>query len=360
MSPDNSQRCLGHLKDVTFMPHDLPSRADMLLEEVSKKLQTSFLGLCLWVSAKQPDLYAASGLANYLEEFKSLPVENRRRLVEYPPFRIWHRQTIYSLESATEMKEKLADLKRIMWQFQRGSGHALLETGCGRVEVLRYDADPLIAQAAQAYYRFPDEARRKEFDEEVAYPFSLFVEMLKVALERIRRTWFEAYRDFFKFVKIVVDMIDAVPTSYSSQEHTGVIFVSTDASSLIELEEYLIHEFGHQVLDNLMELDPLTTNENSRQAFKLPWSGKEREIYGYFHAFYIYLLLLNYYSRIKARSLKEQRRVSERRAHILDGLVRAVPELEDANLFTPTGKQLFENLKAEVRRFGELHTSRQS
>jgi len=41
---------------------------------------------------------------------------------------------------------------------------------------------------------------------------------------------------------------------------------------------------------------------------------------------------------------------SDRLAHIREGLVRAVHELELANLFTPRGKQLFENLKIEVQR----------
>ena len=49
----------------------------------------------------------------------------------------------------------------------------------------------------------------------------------------------------------------------------------------------------------------------------------------------------------------EQEIVSERMTHILDGLRRATPELEAADLFTPMGKHLFVNLKKEVHRLSE-------
>lgn len=351
MSQNKSDNYFQLWNQATFMPHDLPGRSDMLRESVAKKLQTNFLAFCLFVSAVQRDLYLESGLSENSARFQSFDSEKRRLFVEYPIFRIWLKQATRALELGVEMKRTLLELNRVIDVFERGDRHVTVETDCGTIELLRFDPDPLILKAVRQDYSFPNEARRKEFEQVAAYPVSSLVQSVRAALERVRLTWFEAFRDFFKFVKIVVDLIDARFKSYSSQELTGVILVSTNSEPLL-LEEYLIHELGHQILDNLMEIDPLVIKEETRRKFSLPWSGKEREIYGYLHAFFIYILLYNYYGRVKGRSAEEQSMASDRSAHIADGLVRAVLELEQANLFTPRGKQLFENLKSEVQRLG--------
>jgi hypothetical protein len=351
MSQGKSDNYSQLWNQATFMPHDLSGRSDLLRESVAKKLESSFLAFYLWVSAVQPDLHTELGLAQHSARFQSFDYEKQRLFVESPIFRIWLKQATRSLESRIEVKSTLSELKRVMEVIEKDDRHLTLETDCGTIELLRFNPDRLILKAVQQDYSFPDEARWKEFEQRGAYPISLFVKTLDAALQRMRLTWFEAFRDFFKFVKIVVDPIDASFKSYSSQELTGVIFVSTNSDPLL-LEEYLIHELGHQILLNVLELDPLVIEEETRRKFSLPWSGKKREIYGYLHAFYIYLMLYNYYGRVKSRSNEEQSTASDRLAYIGDGLVRAIPELEDANLFTPRGKQLFENLKNEAHRLG--------
>jgi hypothetical protein len=351
MSQDNSDSYSQLWNQATFMPHDLSTRSDMLREAVAKRLQTNFLAFSLFVSAMQPDLYIQSGLAEHCSRFQSFDSEKKRRFVEYPLFRIWLKQATRSMESGVEVESSLMELKRVIEVFEKNEQLLTVETECGTVELLRFNPDALIRKAVQQDYSFPDASRREEFEQAAAYPVSLFVESIDAALGKIRFTWFEAFRDFFKFVKIVVDLIDARFKSYSSQELTGVILVSTNNGSLL-LEEYLVHEFGHQILDNLMELDPLVVKEETRQTFSLPWSGKETEIYGYLHAFFVYILLYNYYERVKVRSLEEEGKATERLAYIGDGLLRALAELEHAELFTPRGKELFENLTSEMHRLG--------
>lgn len=344
--PDNYSQIWNH---ATFMPDDLPARSDMLRERVAKKLQSSFLAFNLFVSAAEPDVYSESGMAEHSARFQSFAAEKKRLFVEHPVFRIWLKRATRSLESRIEMKSTLFELKRVMDTFEKDDPFIALETDCGSVEVLRSDPDPLILQAALPNYVFPDETRTKELED--AYPISLVVESVHAALQRVRLTWFEVCREFFKFVKLIVDPVDASFTSYSSHELAGVIFVSTDSDPLL-LEESLIHEFGHQILLNVLELDPLVIEEETPRKFNLPWSGKEREIYGYLHAFFVYLMLYNYYGKVKFRSIEEQGSASHRLAHIGDGLVRAIPELEHANLFTPRGNELFANLKSEAHRLG--------
>jgi hypothetical protein len=319
----------------------------MLTASVGKKLQTNFLVFSLWVSATHPYLYNETGLAEHVAQFQTFDSDMRRELVESPIFRIWLREAIRSLPFASNAKNTLAELERVIEEFRKPHCHPILTTEFGTVGVLRDDPDSLIVRAPQKDYTFPDEARREEL-EQTGPPISSFVQLLDSTLKRVKLAWFEVFRDFPRFVKIVVDLIDYPFTSYSSRELPGIIFLSTDTEPLL-LEEDLLHEFGHQVLDNVMELDPLIIESNPDQMFRLPWSGRERGIYGYFHAFYIYVLLAKYYGRIDGRPEREQRRVAERHSEILDGVMRAIPELEAANLFTSRGKHLFLNLKAEVR-----------
>src|ERR1041385_3760875 len=335
----------------TFLPHDLSARSDALLEAVAKKLQSNFVGFCLLVAATQPELYLESGLAEHSARFHSFDYVKRRKFVEHPLFRIWLRQATRSLDSTGEMETTLSELSRVMEGFERDERRLLLETDDGSIELLRLNPDPLLLNAVRRDYTFPNERRGRELEQAQMYPISLAVASVHGALERLKTTWFDAFRELFNFVKILVDLIDAKFTSYSSCELTGVIFISTNREPLL-LEEDLIHELGHQILENVMELDPLVIIEERGQTFRLPWSGKEREIYGYLHAFFVYLMLYNYYGRVKTRSIEEQSTASDRLAQIGDGLVRAIPELEHANLFTPRGRELFQNLRNEARLLG--------
>ena len=343
---DNDSRLWNQ---ATFLPDDLTARSEILLESVSKKLQSSFLAFCLYVSALQPGAYAESSLAEHSLWFQSLAREQKRLFVEYPIFRIWLKQATRSLETCVEVKSTISELIRVIEEFEKGAPHHTLETDCGTIEILRHSPDPLILKALRRDYTFPSETRRKDLEQVDTYPISSVIESVHAALLAIKLTWFEAYRVFFKFVKVVIDSIDANFRSYSSQEITGVILIETNSEPSL-LEEYLIHELGHQILENVMELDPLVMKEETKRKFSLPWSGKETDVYGYLHAFFIYLMLFNYYGRVKLRSSEEPSLASDRLAHIREGLVRAVHELELANLFTPRGKQLFENLKIEVQR----------
>ncbi len=339
----------------TFLPHDEPSRSDSLLEKVRERHQAAFIAYGLKLLFKEPQLYKETGFAELFESFKSSSAERRRFIVEHPVFLVWLKQLSDPSLQHDALEAKLAESKRVIGicdkdERSTADNHAadVVKIDGSSICLARFIIDPLIAQATLPEYRFPDARRQQEFEEKVVYPESFFKEMVSLALERIKQAWPEAHREFPKFVKIIVDMIDADFTSYSACDHSGVIFVSTDNSPLIALEEYLIHELGHQILYNVMELDPLVLDETER-VYKLPWSGQERNLYGYFHALYIYVFLAHYYRRIEHRSGREQRRAADRIAHIVKGLNKAVLDFEDAACFTPKGKQLFENLKLEIQ-----------
>jgi hypothetical protein len=331
----------------TFLPLDEPSRSNSLLGEVWKYHQASFLAFTLNLAATNKIMYRAAGLDHSLERFRAYPADKRRRLMEYTPFLTWLKLSVSCDPHSDDLKRRLPELKRILSRFDQGARSPERTIPGTRLAVARFDVDPLIMEAALPEYHFPDRRRQHEFEGTVPYPLEFFSEMITLALERIRRAWPPAYDEFFKFVRLIVDMIDSDFTSYSGYQHIGVIFVSTDNSPLVALEEYLIHEFGHQILYNVTELDPVVVDRPGA-VFSLPWSGRKRDIYGYFHAFYIYTFLAHYLRRVESRSRREQRRVSDRLTHILKGLNRAANELKDLDAFTARGKRLFENLRSSM------------
>jgi hypothetical protein len=298
------------------------------------------------LSATEPELFEKE-VAGCLERFRGLSENERRQLVEYPPFMSWLKLSLACGTTET-LKHRLPDLGRVMNTFAQPARNPTLVVSGSPVELASFDVDPLIIEAALPEYRFPPRRRQSEFREKVAYPASFFREMAALALDRIGKAWPEALREFPKYVKLIVDMIDSDYTSYSGYLHVGVVFVSTDNSPLAGLEEYLIHEFGHQILYNVSELDNLVDCDPAR-TYRLPWSGRETDLYGYFHAFYIYTFLAHYLNRVECRSKREQKRVSDRAAHVVWGLKRAVIELDQLDRFTPLGRGLFGNLEKSIR-----------
>lgn len=345
------------------MPHDEPLRTDVLLEEVWRLRQATLMGLMLRLSESQPQLYKESDLAGSLESFLKLSPTQRRQLTEYPPFRIWLRQaadisatsSVNAVSGSFDKINKLKVFSRLVTEFDEVRKDTLNLGEMGRrICVTRFAVDPLIAEVAPPSYYFPNEERQRELEAGTAYHLSFFGDVLKVALDQIKNTWLSAFVDFTKFVRQIIHVTDAEFRSCSADRYAGIIFLSADDESLIDLEESLIHEYGHQILYNVMEIDPLFASAPARR-FTLPWSGSERDFYGYFHAFYIYILLVHYFERVKGRPKKDQKKAFDRLSHILKGLIQALPELEAYDAYTPRGQQLFENLQRDIYELRARH-----
>lgn len=337
----------------TFLPNDNPSRLDALISKVYQKREVDFIALCLKLISSHAALSAETGLSEKFDRLKNADRLERFQLLEQPAYCSWFRKTVRELADEGQLRKNLLDLGQVFDSaFNNSKDRPGIVIGGRPLLVKRFDVERQIMEAAFPEYALPDEERRKIFENEVVYPEAFFREMLTIALERISVAWQEAFHYFPSFVKIVVDMIDGEFTSYSSADHTGAIFVSTDNSPLVALEEFLIHEYGHQILYHVMELDPLVTEED-RAIYELPWSENERDLYGYFHAFYIYIFIGRYLEKVKNRSNREQARIDERRVHIFRGLVKAADFLESKDSFTPRGRGLFMNLSLEVKSIGQ-------
>jgi hypothetical protein len=349
----------------TFMPYDSPSRTDALLEEVWRLRQSTLLAFALKIESTDLDLFTATHLADFLKAFVELPLLVRREFVEYPPFRIWLKQSIQLANGLlgqddldkTILMDKLTESRDVLNRFfENREDSKILRIPGTLVQVQRFDVDPLIAQVSPPSYQFPDKKKQHALESKTAYRLPFFLEVATIALERINQTWQEAYQDFQKFVKTIVHVTDANFRSCSADRYSGVIFLSADDASLLEVDESLIHEYGHQILYNIMELDSLVSEKwKPGKLYKLPWSGAERDLYGYFHAFYIYTLLACYYERIQGRNREEQKRALDRVDHILRGLIEALPDFEIDLDFTPRGRHLFEVLSGRINTLWKRH-----
>lgn len=346
----------------TFLPIDEPSKTDMLLDEVWKHRQATFLALGLKISKEEPRVYRTS-FSDFLQMFLNFPPKMRKQITEHPPFRIWLRQSTQalataSIQSASEkefLKEKLAEFGRVLSGFydNRDNVNHLRIPGTS-IRVQRFVVDPLIAEVSPPSYQFPDESKQREIDENTAYRLPFFVDVATVAVERIKQTWPAAYQDFTKFVRMIIHVPDADFRSCSADRYAGVIFLSADDETLLDIEESLIHEYGHQILYNVAELVSLIRDDMGSK-FKLPWSGAERDFWGYFHAFYIYVLLICYFAQVQGRREEEQERATQRLVHILKGALKAIPDFEAVDCFTPRGKVLFKTLKSQVHQLEQRY-----
>ena len=72
----------------------------------------------------------------------------------------------------------------------------------------------------------------------------------------------------------------------------------------------------------------------------------------------MYIALVKYMERVRSRSDEELQRAQNRLLFILRGLIRALPDLQGSEDFTPHGRQLLENLAAEVRAMESKYAGR--
>src|SRR5262249_42633793 len=135
------------------------------------------------------------------------------------------------------------------------------------------------------------------------HPVALQAELLGIAINSIGEAW-PAMRDHvLDHVKIIGYLPDATFRTCSASRYSGGGYFGNMDECLLDIEEGLVHETGHQVLYRLHDVTPITKpNLPQESAYELPWSGSTRDFFGYVHAFYIYVLLIKYFWRRAARA----------------------------------------------------------
>ncbi len=351
-------------KGNTFLADARYSRFEILLEHVSRNRFTTFMVLYAELFKLLGEDSRLSAFFQRAVELVLLPPREQASIINDPVFQIWAGQTfrltnhclVGKSDNTVELEKALLEFSDMLDRVKERNTSVAAQSD---PPVYRFDADPLIMQATPPSYEFPeDEATRKRL-ERGGFSSRFFADVVKIALLRIEHTWPACREQMKSLIKSICFVPDGTFRSCSASRYTGVILLASRDESILDLEESLVHEATHQLLYHIVEVSDVVDPDASQEpSFSLPWSGQKRDLYGYFHAFYVYIALVKYMERVRSRSAEEMQRAQNRLLFILRGLIRALPDFQASADFTPHGRQLLDNLAAEVRAMESKYAGR--
>ena len=209
--------------------------------------------------------------------------------------------------------------------------------------------DPYLMAATPPSYDFVAVLRSDKGMNGHGHPLPLQRDLLGFAMDNIGKAWPELKALIVDVVKIIGYLPDATFRSCSAARYAGVTYLGNKDEGVLDIEESIVHEAGHQVLYRLAEVIPLVKDGTPQTSdYALPWSGSERDLFGFLHAFYIYVLLTKYFWRRAQVSASDSRECVRRAVLIQIGSRLAVPMLlQDANL-GDQGRALIQALAADM------------
>ncbi len=299
------------------------------------------------------DTQARSCVEDMCRHFSAMPPSARFELVLDPLVRICMRFTSLKLardaksEAIHESFDATSEFRRLFDECPRRT--RTIRQGIG---LIRGDPDSLLKLIAPPTYKFPEAPPAS------AYTLDFFTEVADVAIRRIESTWPVVGNQMHSYIRLLVHVPDGEFRSCSAARYSGLVFLTNADETLLDLEETLVHEWGHQVLYDAMELDPIVDDDGTRQ-FSLPWSGDARDLYGYFHAYYIYTILALYFARVlhgpQIYRRVDVQRARERGVEILKGLKLARPDFRNnaRRSFTEFGRSIIKDLENSQNRISE-------
>jgi len=274
-------------------------------------------------------------------------ISTRADLLVDPVFTIWVRVLAQANGQRRDdlVGQHVAQLSRVLSRVdQRLSGRDARYVAGTAISVQRDDLDPYVMAVTPPSYDFT--APRSS---DAGHTVALHAELVGLALSNIRAAWPEEFTEICELVQIVGYLPDAPFTSCSAARYAGVVYLGNADESILDIEEALVHEAGHQRLYRVGEVTQLTTPDASKtDDFVLPWSGSERDLFGFLHACYIYVLLVKYFLR-RRRVDDGQASDCQRRAELIFlGLMMAMPDLKRADHLSESGRQLVAALEQDL------------
>jgi len=343
-----------------WLPGDSREKIDRLLDAVSRNRFSTFFALQGELLTLYPEECDASGFLGAACEIIGLETGERRSLVNHPVFQAWVGLALRAVNARlTGTTNDLQPLRGLLDSFAGMLPRIREAVNNPRKPAFhRLDMDPLIAAVLPPSYVVPVDPAARQAALELGHPLGFFTDVTRVALDRIQSVWPQAREQFDRLVHAVCYLPGADFRSCSASRYTGVILISARDHSLLDLEESLVHETGHQLLYNIVEVQPVTDDAAANGVeYKLPWSKQVRDLYGYFHAFFIYVLLARYHERVMDRPGPDAEAAAIRLRDILRGLVLAVPDFQASPHLTPQGKVLLQALAKDI---GELEVRHRS
>jgi hypothetical protein len=297
----------------------------------------------------------ASGLTSIGDELLALLAcrsDTSIAVFDDPVFTVWlrflHRaeakgQTEEMLHHSSKLPEVLARVERRLTRSERWYVQG------STISVHQDDIDPYIMAATVPTYDFTKPSIAPGDPKSPGHPVGLQAELLGITLREIGQTWPEMKEQVLDYVKVFGYLPEADFRSCSAARYSGVVYLGNMDESVLDLEESVVHETGHQVLYRLAELSPLTKPNTPQDAsYVLPWSGSKRDLFGFLHAFYIYALLTKYFWRRAARGGHEADDSRQRAQLILLGLMMARPTLRSDPNLTEQGHLIVEQLCDDI------------
>ncbi len=333
-------------------------RLDAVLAAAAKVRCTNFAALQGELLGLHPGICERTDFLSVASNTFCSPIAVRDQIFGHPVFRIWFAKLLRELnldflgqgkaEGSVEMA--LAAFSPMLERVQ-----ADLSSG-RRLQFMSRDIDPLIAECLPPSYVMPEGTAALAAAVGMGHPLSFFQEVASLALDRIWGTWPDVHDLIRRLVAIMLYLPDGNFRSCSASRYPGVVLISARDNSILDLEESIVHEAGHQLLYQITELGAITVPLAAGD-YRLPWSTQVRDIYGYFHAYFIYVLLARYLERVMDREGHDGERAAARVKHILAGLVKAREELESAKDVTADGRSVLGALGVEVAGLLERHQS---
>jgi hypothetical protein len=310
-----------------------------LLEALFDRRQVSFLAGGLTILEEHSPLATESGFASSFANYQGLPLAQRRMIMEHPCMRIWlsHMRGLPRLDGPDKPDQDR--FRALLVDGARLSNMPM----ASEWSLHRYDVDPLLSAAIPPSYVFDQLDAKRDGDAANPYSLGFARKVIAAALDYVAAVWPQARVCFDRFVKVVVHLPDLESRSCSAARFAGAILLSSADDTLLAVAESLVHECGHQILYCVMEHEPLI-RDRGEQVFTLPWSGAQRDAYGYLHATYIYLILAMFFEHAIASDHARREEAIARLRAIVTGLDQALDDFHDAKFFTSAGRAFFDSL----------------
>lgn len=269
-----------------------------------------------------------------------------------PVFGVWLRFFLRAKANGRvrEMGVHVLMLKSVLEDVERRlTGKAQAYVPGSLIAVEQWRLHEYLIAATPPSYDFTNFAEPNEEGPIVGHPLGMQADVLGHAMKGIDSAWPELANQITEFIRIIGYLPDATFRSCSAARYSGVVYLGNMDQSILDLEESLVHEAGHQVLYRLGEITRLTRPGTPMEAdYVLPWSGSRRDLFGYFHAYYIYVLLIKYYWRRAKLNDRYALDCKQRAILIMAGTILATPVLKADHNLSDQGRVIIELLAGEV------------
>ncbi|MCJ2181067.1 aKG-HExxH-type peptide beta-hydroxylase [Novosphingobium album (ex Hu et al. 2023)] len=273
-----------------------------------------------------------------------------------PVFAIWLRFLLRATASgrSDEADMHLAQLPSVLADVERRvTGKAESYVPGTLIAVERWSLHPYVHAAAPPSYDFTGKTAPAEDTAAPGHPMRLQADVVGFALDRVRAGWPAMAEQIDEYVRVIGYLPDGTFRSCSAARYAGIILLGNLDESVLDIEESLVHEAGHQVLYRLGEMTPLVERGTPVTAgYTLPWSGSRRDLFGYFHAYFIYVLLTKYFWRRGKMGDRYARDFQLRAMLIMASNHQAAHELAADRGLTPQARMIVGMLAVEM---DELH-----